>query len=124
MKKTNKLLYGALAFAPLLMVILTFVMMGLMFAALFSDLENAHYEAPEDIPYYGAMMLTGICTSAVSIIGIIFFTLHCINNQHITHENRTLWIVGIVIGGVIGMMIYFFKWIMKEDDLNAQKGIG
>lgn len=121
--KTNKLLYGALALAPLILIVVMFVFMGMMFSAVFSDLGASRYRSEMDMPYYLEMMIVAMVTGVVSLVGMVTYIMHCLNNIHIVQDKRTMWVVILVLAGTIGMVIYFFTWIAKEDQLNAKNPV-
>jgi hypothetical protein len=118
--KTNKLLYGMLAFAPLFMILLMFGMMGMMISELVSNPHAYAGSDPADVPYYGAIMIVAMLTGLLALIGMITYIVHSMNNIHIPQDKRTMWIIVLALFGTIGMLIYFFTWIKKEDQLNAQ----
>lgn len=122
--KTNKLLYAALAFAPMILVLILFVLIGMMFSQLAYDVSGeVYYKNEFEVPYFLPMMVIGGLTGIVSLIGLVMFAIHSQRNTHITGDKRTMWLVILIFLGGIGRIIYYFTWIAKEDQLNAQKAL-
>jgi hypothetical protein len=116
---TNKTLYGILAFAPLVLMIPMFFIMFSMFAEIF---ENPHSYTGNRMPSsFGTMMLFSVFAGVVGLVGMILYLIHATKNPHIPDSSRTMWILILVLAGTIGMIIYFFTWIKKEEEFNARK---
>jgi DMSO reductase anchor subunit len=121
--KTNKTLYALLAFAPIIMVLVIFVLIGLMVAQLATDVaSNIYYKNEFDLPFFVPIMVVAMLASALSLIGIIAFALHSQKSIHITPDKRTMWLLILIFTGTIGRIIYYFTWIAKEEALDAAKG--
>ncbi|MFM2377070.1 MAG: hypothetical protein RLZZ165_2167 [Bacteroidota bacterium] len=116
--KTNKTLYGILAFAPLAIVLPMMMFLGSMVADV-----AAHptlYEGGQLPPsFLGILFLSGI-GALVGIISLVMFLIHASKNSHIPDQSRILWVLIIILAGTIGSIIYYFVWIRKEDELNAK----
>jgi hypothetical protein len=115
---TNKTLYAALAFGPLVLIFGMFVMMGFMFAEIFDH--PGRYQGDSMPPAFGGIMMFSALIGLLSIIGLIVYILHVTKNKHIPEANRTMWILIVALAGAVGMAIYYFTWIRKEDELNAK----
>lgn len=117
--KTNKLLYGMLAFAPLAVMLLAFVFMGLMIYTLVSSgpYYPQQFENEWDMPYYAQTYLTAVGAGLMSLVGVVVYALHCNSNIYIPRDKRPMWMVILIFLGSIGMLIYYFNWISKEDKL-------
>lgn len=122
--KTNKMLYGLLAFTPLIMIAIIFVFMGMMIYEMISNPDAMLYREPEDLPYYGEMMIASTVAGVVGLIGLVMYVMHCLNNTYIPEDKRIIWIVLLVFLNTIGMMVYYFKWIAKEPEVDKQKPFG
>lgn len=118
MMKTNKTLYGILAFAPLAMLLPMMAMMGVMFAEIFDH--PMRYQGDNMPPMFAGIMLFSVFAGMLGLVCLIMFIMHVTKNSHIPDNNRTMWILIIVFAGAIGNIIYYFTWIRKEDELNAK----
>ncbi|HEX2901507.1 MAG TPA: hypothetical protein VHS96_17460 [Bacteroidia bacterium] len=116
--KTNKTLYAALAFGPLIMIL---PMMFMMFSMFSEVIDHPSRYNNGDLPdSFTGIMLLSMLVGVVSLIGMIVYVIHVTKNKHIPDNSRTMWILILVLAGTIGMVIYYFSWIRKEDELNAQ----
>lgn len=116
--KTNKTLYAILAFGPLAMLIPVFVLMGMMFAEI---LEHPGRYADDAMPpQFPMMIIVSTIVGLVAMVGLIMYIMHITRNRHIPDNSRTMWILLLVFAGTIGMAVYYFTWIRKEDELNAK----
>lgn len=116
--KTNKTLYGILAFGPLILLIPVFVLMGMMFAEIFEH--PYRYQNDNMPPQFPMMMLASVFVGMIAMVGLIMYIIHITKNRHIPDNSRTMWILLLVFAGTIGMIVYYFTWIRKEDELNAK----
>lgn len=115
---TNKTLYAALAFGPMVLVLGVIVMMGVMFAEIFEH--PGRYNDDVMPTGFAGMMVISMLGGLLSLVGLIVYILHVTKNKHIPEANRTMWILIVALAGAIGMIIYYFTWIRKEDELNAK----
>ena len=56
------------------------------------------------------LVLASITSLATIIIGI----LHLLKNQAIADDSRIVWVLVLLLAGVIGQTIYFFKHMVKK----------
>lgn len=118
---TNKTLYGLMAFAPLIMVI---PVMVLMFSFMAEVMDHpARYSNGQMPTQFGMMMVFALISGTVGLLCMIMYLMHAIKNPHIPYNSRTMWIILIVLAGTVGMIVYYFTWIRKEDQLNARHGV-
>lgn len=115
--KTNKTLYAILAFAPLILLIPMMLMMFSMFTEILDH--PMRYQNGEMPDSFIGIFLMSMVVGVFGLIGIIMYVIHATKNKHISDSNRTMWILVIVLASTIGMIVYYFNWIRKEDELNA-----
>ena len=116
--KTNKTLYGILAFGPLILLIPVFVLMGTMFAEIFEH--PGRYANDQMPPQFPMMMIASMLVGMIAMVGLIMYIIHITKNRHIPDNSRTMWILLLVFAGTIGMIVYYFTWIRKEEELEAK----
>jgi hypothetical protein len=116
--KTNKILYAVLAFAPLILVIPMMLMMFSMFAEILDH--PMRYQNGELPDSFISIFLISLVVGLLGLIGIIMYVIHATKNKHIPDSSRTMWVLVIVLTSTIGMIVYYFNWIRKEDELNAK----
>jgi drug/metabolite transporter (DMT)-like permease len=116
--KTNKTLYGVLAFAPLILLIPMMVMMFSMFTEILDH--PMRYQNGRMPDSFIGIFLVSMVVGVVGLIGMIMYVIHVTKNKHIPDSSRTMWILVLVLAGTIGMLIYYFTWIRKEDELNSK----
>ncbi|MFM2377071.1 MAG: hypothetical protein RLZZ165_2168 [Bacteroidota bacterium] len=117
--KTNQTLYGILAFAPLVIVLLMMVFVGGMLADV---MEHPTLHGGDHLPptFLGIIFLSGITGTLIGIASLVMFLIHASKNAHIPDQSRIVWILIIVLAGVAGSIVYYFVWIRREDELNAK----
>jgi hypothetical protein len=118
---TNKTLYAIVAFAPIVMIVVCFVLMGLMISHSASDVQaGITYRNELNVPYFVPMIVVGVLTMIAAIIGLILFAIHSQGNTLISGDKRVMWLAILLFTGIIGRLIYYFVWIAKEDQLNPK----
>ena len=118
MNRTNKGLYAFLAFGPLALIVISVVGMFAWMASL-SRYELRYGGGPP--PMFFAFMGLIFLASIFSLVAMIMYIIHVTKNHHIPENNRIGWIIGMVLGGIIAQLIYFFMYISKEDQLEADR---
>lgn len=115
---TNKTLYGIMAFAPLALMLLGFV---LFIAAMVSSGMLNDGPAPDESVIFllGFFGLTGV-GALLGIVSMIMYIVHISKNPAIPEDQRILWILGIVFFNGIVNIVYFFLYITKEGDQPRQ----
>jgi hypothetical protein len=111
--RTNKTLYGFMAFGPLGIILAGFF---LLFAALAStgmlnDGPMPDAAAVSMLGFLGLMMVGAI----LSLVSMIMYIVHISKNKAIPEDQRIFWILGMVLANGITNIIYFFVYITKED---------
>lgn len=117
--KTNKTLYGALAFGPLVMILVGTVV---MFIAMLGVGFTSDGIVPDQVAgiLIGAIVIV-VIGSLLSLASLILFIIHMSKNPLIPDDQRVLWIVGIILFNGIVNIVYFFMYIMREEELEAQR---
>lgn len=116
--KTNKTLYAVLAFAPLILLIPMMLMMFSMFTEILDH--PMRYQNGRMPDSFIGIFLVSMVVGVVGLVGMIMYVIHVTKNKHIPDNSRTMWILVLVLAGTIGMLIYYFTWIRKEDELNSK----
>jgi hypothetical protein len=115
MKKTNKTVYGLLAFGPILFIVLAIVPIFLIIAA---DEGGRSTNLDRDsglflVFFMIAMLIVG---SILSLVSMIMYIMHIAKNPRIPEDHRIAWILGMVLANGITNIIYFFVYIAKEEE--------
>lgn len=115
--RTNKALYGFFGFFPLAIIFLAVIFVFLMIA----DIEGGGRYRNEPPPSFWLFMILIFLGSILNIVGLILYVIHAAKNIYVPENSRIAWVIGIVMGGAIAMIIYFFVYIAKEDELEADR---
>lgn len=118
MNRTNKGLYAFLAFGPLALIFISVIGMFAWMASL-SRYELRASSGPPPM-FFGFMALIFLA-SIFSLVAMIMYIVHVTKNHHIPQDNRIGWIIGMVLGGIIAQLIYFFMYIAKEEQLESDR---
>jgi hypothetical protein len=113
--RTNKTLYGLLAFGTLLFNIIGGIIVAIIFAANpygFVRMGNRH-----DVPDLIWLLLTYFAVYLiVGIFSIVMYLIHSNRSPLVAEKNKVLWVVMIILGGSIARIAYFFMYILNEED--------
>lgn len=112
--KTNKVLYGMLAFGPMILVFIgmAVLIVGMRDMGMLDDGAAIDPNVGVFLAFMGLMLLVGI----LGIISMIMFILHISKNKNVPEDQRIYWIIGIVLANGITNILYFFIYIMREDE--------
>ena len=115
--RTNKGLYGFFAFGPLAIGVLAVIGMAAMIAEM-----NRHsvYNEPSTAMFFFFVSLIFVA-SILSLVSMIMFIIHISKNPHVPEGSRIAWIIGMVLANGITQLIYFFVYITKENELEADR---
>lgn len=113
MQKTNKGLYGFLAFGPLAIIVISIV--GLV--AMVAQLEGRRGSRGDDAEvmlfiFFGLMIVAAI----LSFVSLIMYIIHIARSPYLNDGARIGWIIGMVFANGITQLIYFFLYVVKEDE--------
>jgi hypothetical protein len=111
--RTNKTLYGFMAFGPLGIILVGFFLLfgALASTGMLNDGAMPETAAAGMIGFFGLIMLGSI----LSIVSMIMYIIHISRNKAIPEDQRIFWILGMVLANGITNIIYFFVYITKED---------
>ncbi len=111
--RTNKTLYGFMAFGPLGIILASFFLLfgALASTGMLNDGPMPETAAVGMIGFFGLIMLGSI----LSIVSMIMYIIHISKNKAIPEDQRIFWILGMVLANGITNIIYFFVYITKED---------
>lgn len=117
--RTSKGLYAFLAFGPLaLMFISIFGIIGMAV----SIEQGSRYMGRSEPPAFFFVFIGLIFLASIfSLVSMIMYIVHVTKNPNIQENNRIGWIIGMVLGGVIAQIIYFFLYITKEEELDRDR---
>ena len=106
-----------MAFGPFVIIMVSvFGMFGWM-----ASLSRYELNQQGPPPMFFAFMGLIFLASIFSLVSMIMYIIHVTRNPHIAENNRIGWIIGMVLGGLIAQLIYFFMYITKEDQLEADR---
>ena len=117
---TNKTLYGILAFGPIGLILLSFLMFLGSYATLdFNNrLGGPTYESSRFLAGFIGLMLIAFL---LSIVSFFLYIIHISKNKQVPDNQRALWIVGMILANGITNIIYFFVYIKREKIWRAQQ---
>lgn len=109
--KTNKTLYGIMAFGPIVLGLLGIVPIVL------SIVEDPDSRLPPPMALLGIGLF--ILAGVLGLVSMILFIVHMSRNRYLDDGGRLGWILGMVIGYFFGIstiiaIVYFFIQIVRE----------
>lgn len=116
--KTNKTLYGLMAFLPLGLSIVGVI---LMFPILMMA-EPGSRAISEETAIVSIFAIVGLIMIAavLSVMSLIMYIIHIGKNPRVPQDQRILWILGMVFVNGIVQIVYYFVYIAKEDEIDRQ----
>ena len=108
MESNNKVLYGILAFGPIVLILIGFI--GMIGAAV----ADAGRHSSEPPAIFWAFFLMLMIAGLLSLVSLIMFIVHISRNTQIDDGARIGWIVGMVFAHGIVAIVYFFMYIAKD----------
>ncbi len=114
MTSSQKTLYGILAFLPFAMAIVLVVQIAAMIPDIIPAAENNDHPEQVVFAHLVPIIVTGMITGLASLVSIVLYIVHAINNKSLESTERTMWILLFVFIHSISAIIYFFIRIMKE----------
>ena len=116
MKRTNKGLYAFLAFGPLAIALLS--ILGIFLVAAEVDRSGSN---PIAVATLFTFMGLIVVASILGVVSMIMYIVHASKSPYLSEGSRIGWIIGTVFANGIAQFIYFFLYIMKEDELEADR---
>ena len=112
---TNKVLYGLLTFGPFS---INFILILTLYMSMISPqgyaLDETSYLRSSFIPF---IMLGSI----LDMVAAIIFLFHISRNLNVEEGKRIGWMIGMFFGGTIARLIYFFNYVIREEQLTAKR---
>jgi hypothetical protein len=117
MTRNKKIWLGVLTFLPVAFLVLYFIAFALMFVGVFSTMESGGEPNPTFFIGNFVILFLLIMIAAVLSIGLmIYYIMHITNNSKFDSNQRLMWILIMVFGGMIGFCVYWYLYIWKEDN--------
>lgn len=121
--KTNKSLYAAMAFAPIVVVVLG-VLVFLAAIPELASLEQNRMPDEDTIGVLTSAILLVTVGGVLSLASMVLFIIHSTKNPKIPEKERIFWIIGFFLANGILQIAYFFIFINKEVDEQASQPKG
>lgn len=114
--RNNKVIYGLLAFAPILLFLIGFALPFLgMFAML--TVSGGHGEAGYSLIWLmlGLQMIVTFVSLVLHLLSMVMYLLHIMRNGSVPAEHRIYWILGVVLLAGVGHIVYYMLYILPKD---------
>ena len=111
MSKNSKIFLGILTFSPLLYIVF-FVFF--MFISMFFSMSGNHDHGPGPFMFFPFIFLLHMLAMLLILALWIYYLIHVTRNQALDSNNKTMWILIIVLGSFIGSIAYFYVNIWKD----------
>ena len=119
MTKNRKIFLGIVTVLPIAMIFL-FIVFSFLFAfgMIYWEESGGHHRGdPSLAVMFGSMGLFFLLMGVMMIayIGtLIYYVIHASNNPKLVDNNKLMWILIIIFGGIISNCIYWYLHIWKE----------
>jgi hypothetical protein len=113
--KGIKLLIGILTiWMPLYMI-------GFFVFFITSFLESHDHTVSKGVPtYFTVMMTLHVFTILLSLALAVFYIAHAVKNPKVKQDNRIIWVLVLLMGGIVAMPIYWYIHIWKEPAVTSE----
>ena len=110
MNKSKKIWLGILAFLPLVCGVTAIIFMFTSFvpAIMRFEQQGNHNDLP--IAFFAELMplfIVAIFASILTLLALIYFIIHAINNLNVKSEERIVWVLVFIFASSIGFPIYW-----------------
>ena len=113
MSTGSKILYGIFLFIPIIMIVLIEV-------EIFSNVDLGNYggilkamqRSPEGT-MTRILLYMGIAVFC-NLAALIFNMIHLMRNKAVPENSRLTWILVLLLTGIVGQLIYFFKFMARS----------
>lgn len=117
MSRQKKIWIGVLTISPLIFLILYFVFFFGFFFNIIAQAESGQEPNPELLMGFFAIVFIFIGLAVVlSFASLIYLIIHASNNPRLEGNDRTIWIVIIVLAGLVGNIIYWYVKIWSDPE--------
>jgi MFS family permease len=120
--KTNKTVYGLLAFGPLAIFLIGFI--GFITTMMMRPGYRSNYSEEAELVIVVLFVVALLIGTVLGIISLIMYILHINKNPRVPEDQRIAWILGMVLVGNIASIVYFFMYIMKEEEIQPPAAQG
>lgn len=111
----GKLSIGLLTLLPILLAIVLLVAFAGGIAASPKDVLQSEEPVFLLIPL-GWMLLGTVMVIATSLIVVVYYLVHVINNKRLDAGQRLAWAILVLFGGTISCLVYWIFQIWREED--------
>ena len=112
MIKASKILLGIGTFLPILFITIIWIYFFLVYPLQVLGEKNVII-----------FRVIPIGTTAIAVIIVVLLTYYIIQvlrNQSLDRDKKVLWIIGMLIGHIIALPIYFYLYIWKDKKIQKQ----
>lgn len=111
MNKSNKILLGILTIWPILYILffMFFVFSSMVFTISESDPSIF-------MGGFAFVFLFHFITIVLALGLTVFYAINIFRNDRVESDKKPLWLIIIFVGNVIGMIIYFYLFIWKDEE--------
>ncbi len=74
-------------------------------------------------PFFGSfevLMRFHIATMLISLALIIFYVVHAVKNSILSSEQRLLWVVLLILGGLFAGPVYWYLYLWRDPKQGAE----
>jgi NADH:ubiquinone oxidoreductase subunit 6 (subunit J) len=107
MSRSRKVALGVATVWPLVYMAFFFVWLAIQFTT------------PGAMEGFTAVMVVHIVTFALGIGLIVFYAIHASNTDRLSGDERTLWLVLLIVMNVFAAPVYWFLYIWREAPLRS-----
>jgi hypothetical protein len=107
---------------PLIFQVLLIVPMEIVLIRNVRDLSHLSRVLGRGLPKEDLQLFLASLFLAVvfTLVGMIVFIYHAMENRFMTSRQRMNWVIILVLAGLVGQTIYYFKFIRKTNPLEKE----
>ncbi len=114
MSKGQKIFLGILSFLPVFFIFAFIVAMIFVVRDVVANGEPDPSVFAGFLPFFILIALSSLLSFAL----LIYYIIHAVNNTRISSNERIVWILVFIFAGIIGLPIYWYMRVWKEEPNN------
>ncbi len=120
MSKPAKIILGVVTVAPIVFMIMVFVVVFSTASSIFSSAHAGRVPSEDAFPsVFGAIFTMQILLWLLTVGLTIFYIINVFKNDRVEKDKKALWAVVIFMGNIMAMPVYWYLYIWREPEVQV-----